>query len=246
MHNVNDGTGTLETRIKLVRDQSLGTYSFDGGRPSGSTLGVNDYSTSQLMLELNGDYLNYNLGANTNWYTSNSNKNAEFDYTKALSASAQSLIDDAVWYLGSFPNRSYPTSQLYQMERGSTVWGSTAGQNCSDPSCPRATSWTGKVGLMYTSDLGFQVGGTVRESCLTNNYSAGVTCSRQPSWKFENMGWLITGGSNSYSAVYNASIAYHAAANTQTVYPSVYLKPNVTISGGNGSKTSPYTFALSS
>ena len=97
-----NGTGNLETRIKLIRNDALGNYSWDTSDSSVNYgYGVNDWTQADLMQELNGDYLNTSLNANTNWYNGyNNEQTGVFDYTKRLGTSAQSLIGDTKWYLG--------------------------------------------------------------------------------------------------------------------------------------------------
>ncbi len=57
MNNIDDGTGKTETRIKLIRDESLGDFYWDykqNGVGSSTTKdGSNDWSDSQLMMMLN-------------------------------------------------------------------------------------------------------------------------------------------------------------------------------------------------
>ena len=130
MNNVDDGTGKKETRIKLVRNDALGNYSWDSSESSvNSGYGVNDWTQADLMQELNGDYLNTSLTANTMWYNGESNqKTGEYDYTKGLKSEAQAQIGNAKWHLGG--TEDYNTysqdatgaaSNFYNYERGTTV-----------------------------------------------------------------------------------------------------------------------------
>ena len=58
MNNVDDGTGNLESRLKLIRANSLGTYSWDTSNSSiNSGYGINGWTQADLKTELNGDYL---------------------------------------------------------------------------------------------------------------------------------------------------------------------------------------------
>ncbi len=57
MNNIDDGTGKKESRIKLIRAESLGEFSWDykqnGVGSSTSLWGSNDWTDSQLMMMLN-------------------------------------------------------------------------------------------------------------------------------------------------------------------------------------------------
>ena len=239
MNNINDGTGKKETRMKLIRSASLNTYSYHNSNTN------NDWTQSVLMQELNGDYLDTTLTSNTMWYNG-ANTNRAYDYTKGLKQSAQDLIGNALWNLGNITTSSYTVfshtvKDFYTMEREANVYSG------------RATTWTGKVALVYPSDYGFAVGGTVRNQCLgvgwyetindnpcyINNYIGQASRS--------NRQWTITQRniSNNYPFAIGQNItnsgAFYAATNYLALRPSMYLKSSVKITGGDGSSTNPYT-----
>ncbi len=248
MNNVDDGTGNLETRIKLIRATSLGSYSWDSSASGvNGGYGVNDWTGADLKNELNGDYLNTSLNTNTMWYNYWSNtQTGEYDYTKGLSQTAQSLIGDAKWYLGGTPHQTIFTDEFYKKERGTVVVGNPSG-TCNDEYCPRTTSWIGMVALIYPSDFGYAVGGTVRNQCLKTYlrdfYDNNCYANDYLVISLEQH-WTITPISNvSCSVNYiderrlsGSGVLY----STYEVHPSVYLKSDVTISGGNGSPENPY------
>ena len=253
--NITDSNGVTNRNIKLVRDESLGTYSWDA--TGNNDYGINDWSEADLMQELNGDYLNTNLTANkTNWYNSywdsNTNKpvlrqTGTFDYTKTIKEKYQNMINNSVWnlgangYTGSAPY-SLPLKQQYTAERGTTTY-----QNS------RATTWTGKVGLIYASDYGYA---STNAECR-NNMRAGVTyvngtwdysngLCKNDNWLFKlNVWyWTLSPSSSDSNGVFN--VYRDGAVNRSSVYdanrifPSVYLKSNIKILSGEGTKTDPY------
>ena len=259
MNNVDDGTGRKETRIKLVRNEYIGLYSWDVSTDDGFE--TNDWSQAALKNELNGDYLNANLSANTMWWDGHSTGGkVEFDYTKRLKASAQAQIGDVKWHLGGMTtemNNLIP-STMYTKERGTEVYGNPTG-TCNDGACPRATSWTGKVALIYPSDYGFATAGgatTSRNSCVNNlplywdNSLDSWTNSRYNDCKLNN--WIpvaplhrtLTPLSNDkygLQTIYLAgSIGSLGAAYPRPVFPSVYLKSSVVTTGGSGTVNDPY------
>ena len=269
MNNVDDGTGNLETRIKLIRGGSLGSYSWDTSSSEvNSGLGVNDWTQADLMYELNGDYLNTNLEANTYWYNGRNNqKTAEFDYTKRLSISAQELIGDAKWNLGGFEykDETLIPNTMYTNERGTTVWGSTSEQECSDGACPRSTEWTGKVALMYPSDYGFATAGgqtTARSVCIgilsiygalsgEKWYNDNYSDCKQNDWLnlSSNWNWFLSTYSNDSRSAYGLYVSGYYSYNSTyagffDVLPTVYLKSGVTITDGNGTESDPYVFGI--
>ena len=243
MNNISDGSSST-SRIKLVRATSLGSYSYDtSANGTNSGYGYNDWTQADLKTELNGDYLNTSLQANTTWYNGRRNaKNASFNYQRVLKADAQTLFGDAVWNLGAYANSTnIRLSALYTAERGTAVPTGTSG---------RQTTWTGKVALMYPSDQGYATGGTVRNTCLNSNLSQFSTnqCNTN-SWIYQlgsNTRYLTPSTNNQAYATYrnNTYIATNYVYNAYVTYPTIYLYSTVVITGGNGSQAQPFTIGL--
>ena len=251
MNNVDDGVGNLATRIKLVRKDSLGGYSWDS---SSSTVndgqGVNDWTQADLMQELNGDYLNTSLSENTLWYNGeNDLKNGVFQISKGLKESAQSMISDATWYLGDYSYENFINDGTalfyYNKERDTNQYGKSR--------------WVGKVALLYPSDFIFSTEGdnnNPRSKCITipnstwNNLHNGCFNTYLGN---ENKTWLLTNvGYNTYGVAFIFKDGYYLSATycsrskdgyniDFSTLPSVYLNSDVTITGGDGSQENPYT-----
>ena len=90
-----DGTGKIENRIKIIKDQSIGNYKWDTGD-------LNDWARpATLNTELNTTYLNN------------------------LSPTAQSMIGNTKYYLGGYSKSTIQKDVMYQYERkinGSTYY----------------------------------------------------------------------------------------------------------------------------
>ena len=265
MNNIDDGEGNLETRIKLIRKDSLGSYSWDSSVSEiNNGRGVNDWSIADLKNELNEDYLNTSLTANTSWYNgTNNQKTASFNITKRLNEKSQSKIGNAKWYLGGLYDAGSYTSELipstmYNMERGTKVYPEVSGQNCSDVACPRVLFWVGKVALIYPSDYALATAGgneTNRYTCI-KTYTTSINASdnrwnlytdcRNNDWIFSSSSiqWTISPDSYSRSrsnTVYTNGIVYdYLTSDTYAVRPSVYLTSEVSIASGSGIETDPY------
>ena len=270
MNNVDNGTGKKETRIKLIRDEPFWGYSWDSSSSNiNSGYGVNDWSQADLMYELNGDYLNTNLTENTYWYNeANNKKTLEYDYTKGLKKDAQKMIENAKWYLGGSAYADKNAGKMYLVERSNNVWGSTSGQICDDGACPRATTWVGKVALMYPSDYGFAVGDTrdiggnritaSRSDCLAKDLSSftGNYCYLNDwLWSYSEQSLITPSTRTNHTALYiwgsggedddgNVVNYYDNLAIGMEASPVVYLKENVYITNGDGSIESPYELGL--
>ena len=231
-----------------MRNTGLEKYSWDASSAN-SYDGMNNWPDSDLQKELNGDYLDTTLTANTNWAVEDGQY--PYDYTQGLGSTAQNLISNAKWFLGGSNTNLSTVNSFYAAERGTTVWGSSSGQTCNDGYCPRATEWIGKVALIYPSDYGFAVGGSVRNTCLsTNLYSYNTNNCYTNNWIYisnnSNDQLTLTSVSSEASGVFklrnNGSIETSLViySNTES-HPVVYLNSDVKITCGNGTSTNPYT-----
>ena len=247
-NNIDDGTGTKETRLKIIRDEPIGKYSWDnkasGTGSSTSGYGSNDWSDSALQIVLNeGAYWNQTAGICPNG-SSGSTTSCDFS-TNGLTEEAKTMIGNALWNLGGISASDETTSIVYEREHGTTTYNG------------RPTEWTGKLGLMYASDYGYATSGgtaTIRDICLSTalsnwNSSSGSDCYTND-WLYNNSNyqWTLTPNSDySYPVVAISSDGYvsnNTAYNNYAVTPALYLSSNVKISGGDGSEGNPYTLSL--
>ncbi|MBQ1812478.1 MAG: prepilin-type N-terminal cleavage/methylation domain-containing protein, partial [Bacilli bacterium] len=166
--------GVFDNRVKLVRKDSIRSFSWDTSESTiNNGYGINQwgpsgtYEGADLMRELNGDYLNYNLSANANWYNGSNNSlgSGNFNKNYVLKESAQELIGEATWYTGGVPYNSTVTlADAYAGERGEQGKMCSSGTYCTD-NVERTYTWIGKVGLIYPSDYGYASGNS---SCAAN------------------------------------------------------------------------------
>ncbi len=254
-NNIDDGTGKKETRLKIIRDEPIGTYSWDnkasGTGSSISEYGSNDWSDSALQIVLNnGAYWNRTSGECP---SGQNGATTSCDFTNTgLTEEAKSMISNAKWNLGGLSDTSSDenyyqtaiTSAWYTYERGTTVYSG------------RPTEWIGKIGLMYPSDYGYATAGgstTNRQTCLnTELYSWDDydDCFNND-WLYNSsyFQWTLTPYS-SYSlyvfrVVSDGHVTVSFAYNTNdAVSPALYLNSNVKISGGDGSSSSPFILSL--
>ena len=255
--NVKDSTGKIERKIKLVRNESLGEFSWDA--TGNNDYGINDWSEADLMQELNGDYLDTTLTANkTNWYNSYYDSTTKkpvfrqtgvFNYTNVIKEKYQNMISNSVWNIGgnSYNNPSsapygLPLLDQYNKERGTITY-----QNS------RPTEWTGKVGLIYASDYGYA---STNSECR-ENLRAGVvydkakeqddytnTKCKLDNWLQNSWYWTLSPYSGNSYYVFRVGgegfVSSGGAWNTRGVFPAVFLKSDILIASGTGEKESPY------
>ena len=256
--------GVFNGRVKIIRNEPIGYYSWDSSDDSliNNASGANDWNTSVLEEELNGDYLNSELSEDTYWVDGKFHqRNTVFDHTMVLTAESQNYIDDALWYLGSPNNDGGERAAddkltgpfIYRHERG---WGSGQtffGNNDIDTK-PRHLRWTGKVGLMYLSDYAYATSGSetisVKE-CLSSSvldWGRGSDCTKN-NWigRLSQYPWTMSPMSmrdHNYRVFYlDIGWAHPLGDATDTpchVHPTVYLKRTVKFASGTGAHDDPF------
>ena len=247
-NNIDDGTGKKETRLKIIRNEPIGEYSWDnkasGTGSSTSSYGSNDWSDSALQIVLNeGAYWNRTSGE-CPYGEDGATTSCDFS-TNGLTEEAKTMISNAKWNLGGASSSSNIPSSFYTSERGTTVYSG------------RPTDWTGKIGLMYASDYGYATSGgssTNRETCLNTELydwdGSSVSDCKNNDWLFYSTSnqWTLTPSSGfSYYVfrVYSTGCAVNSTAYSRNdVSPAIYLSSNVKISGGEGTLSNPYQLSL--
>ena len=252
--SVDDGTGNVEERLKLIRDESIGYYSWDNKTTTSGAetdYGKNNWPDARLNYLLNPFHEDEEISNSLYWnrksgkcYTQGDNYVGSCDFTNTgLTPEAREMIGDSLWYLGAIrTNNSASVTPIdaYTDERGNQAYDNT-----------RQTLWIGKVGLVYASDYGYATSGgstESRESCLYKDlfYWKNDECS-QNNWLYKADGnwWTITPyshTSNDVIGIYSNGTAlnYLVYSGGCAVYPTVYLKSSVKIISGKGTSDNPY------
>ena len=225
--DVDDGNGFVDKRIKLVRG-----YEFDS-KMHWNVNEESDWTSSSLKNFLNDDYYNSNN-----------------DISYGLKNSARSLIDDAKYYLGGriFDQQLHygDTENVYKWERG------FASYNFSRP-----LNWSGKVALMYPSDVYMTYAKGVNDTCYNDPYLCNNSTIASTGWIYNTnypegqesqvFTWLISQGfldiSNAYYTMSQGQLYFgHVNNGLFGVRPVIYLKSDVKIMSGTGDESSPYVF----
>ena len=211
-----DGTGNIENRIKLIKDQSIGNKYWN-------TSDSNNWARpATLNTELNTTYLN------------------------SLDSTSQSMIGDAKYYLGGITptsNNGYTDTplQFYSYERKIQNTTNNEFYYGSNPN-----SWVGKLGLMYASDYGYAVSDECTQTlynyynaiCKNNNWlfkgNNEWILPQAASYSF-----------NAFIVYPIGRVNYDSVNYFQYgVRPVLYLISSAKITGGNGTSSSPYTLGL--
>ncbi len=253
MENIEDGTDKKETRIKLIHEESIGRYAWDSSASNvNGGDGVNEWSQAKLNTLLNDYY--YNRKTNQNCYNGGSLKytNCSFD-TNGIQEDAKNLFKEAVWHTAAYRHSDFTTTLIddFYLQEHSNLTGKICTQgtdHCND-NVTRTVKWTGKIALISGADYGYATSGNeiiTRETCLSTPLRTWNQECYENNWINKGtMFWLINPIAASDFAHWTYNIKYIIGVNAASAdwietYPAIYLKANVQINAGRGTKENPY------
>ncbi len=267
MNNVDDGSGTKETRLKVIRSEGIGSFSWDTSSSRvNNELGINEWSQSKIMKLLNPGYEKESVGGSLYWnnqsgtcYNNRKNGTTACDFTSSgLSLDTKRIIGKTLWQMGSNGTEAsannIKTTKFYEFERSSNTGKiCTSGDYCND-TVERTVTWEGYIGLMSPSDYGYATSGGVttnRDACLTQTLGSWRNLSdcKTNDWLYNSSTgcWtLMPVADSSYpSYVFLVSSSGHVddcySYNSELILPVVYLLPNIKITNGDGSIDDMFT-----
>jgi len=251
--------GVFDGKIKLMRNSSIGAYSWDTSASSvNSGYGVNEWSQADLMKLLNPGHESESVGGSLYYnsksgkcYNGKNNATTSCDFTSTgIKATTRNMIAETTYNTGGWNSSDLFSNEMYEKERGTTTV-----SNPSD-SITRATTWTGKIALPYPSDYGYATdlskcsqtlynyaSSTDSYACRTNDWMYHIFNSNTYNWLLtpnsdlaRNAFYVLSSGYVSYN-----SIVYFAYG----VAPVLYLSSEQDIVSGYGSQSNPYQLANS-
>ena len=245
--------GVFDGKLKLIRNSQIGEYSWDNKDTTTgaeSAYGKNDWTDARLMKLLNPGYSSESTGGSLyynaksgNCYSGQNNITTACNFTSTgiKNPETRNLISDTTYYLGGYSTSSLYSNQIYEYERGTTVY------------TGRPTTWKGKVALAYPSDYGYavdfekcskQLGSYSDSTCTSNNWLKPIITTSRYNWL------LNPYSKNSYDAygidtagkVHYLDVSVHIAFG---VVPVIHLDPKLSIKSGDGSSSKPYQLSTS-
>ena len=249
IYEENAGQNLLKViKATLLTDGTTSTFSWDY-KSDGTfdniwaTVTSGNYSNSltsgsQLMQLLNsGAWWNGTSGS----YYNRSTTATTVNFTNyKLSDKAKSYINKSRYYLGGYSTADVKTTAMYGNERGVSRYDAS-----------RPLYWDGNIGLMYPSDYGYAAGNACVIGTNLSHYGNFDGGCKNTDWLFNNKSeWLMSPySSHSIYAFPLFSLGYidddtNNANNTFSIRPAFYIKPNTSITSGDGSSTNPYLITL--
>ena len=244
--------GVFDGKVKLIRGSQIGKYPWDNKNTSTgaeSNYGKNDWTDARLMKLLNPSYESETTGGSLYYNAKSGNCYAEqnnatttcnFTSTGIKNDTTRNLISNTTYYLGGWNSTSVYPNQIYEYERGTTVY------------TERPTIWQGKIALPYPSDYGYATDlGKCSQTLYNYDDSFCVSNNWMKSILAPNYGWLLTPLSgNSCRAWFVSSPGYvnyniigsYAAIG---VAPVLYLNSELAVKAGTtGSSSDPYQLSV--
>ena len=238
--------GVFNGKIKLIRNESIGSYSWDNKDTttgSESDLGKNDWTDARVMKLLNPSYESETIGGSLYYYSQNGNcysgKNnavevCDFTLTGLKNDVTRNLISEVVYNLGGYKGTILYPNQIYEYEIGYKFYDE------------RPIVWIGKIALPYASDYVYStdldkcnkvISDYNDNTCFSNNWMGEIMAP--------NYGWLLNvpyDMSDEALKVYPAGNAYngYGVYNKHGIIPTVFLSSTQDVVGGNGSESAPY------
>ena len=176
------------------------------------------------------------------------NLNSGTYYTTTLkNDTTRNAIEEVVWNLGGSSTYNDVTpSMFYERERGTTVYSG------------HATTWTGKIGLMYPSDYGYATsGGTTKDraACLAKELynwdSSDFSDCKGNDYLYNSSfyQWTLTPRLANADIVFyvysDGSVNRDDAFNANAVRPALFLKSNILVDKGLETSNDPYQLKIS-
>ncbi len=237
--------GVFEGKVKIMRNESIGDYSWDNkGTSSGAedNNGKNNWSDARLMKMLNAGYesetggsLYWNRQSGTCYSgtTADTTKTCDISSVGLKNDITRNMISESTYSLLGWNTNAVYSDQIYNYER-------TDGKVYNETT--RDKSWTGKVALAYPSDYVYAAD---LNQCSQTLYNYDNSTCKSNDWMFNSaFQWLLTPYSgNSYRVWYVDSSGYlsvYYAYYEGGVRPVLFLGSELGIKAGDGSNSAPY------
>ena len=209
-----DGTGKIENRIKLIRDQSIGNNRWNSTKVS-STSSYNNWTGATLKTELNGTYLT------------------------GLINETQSMIGNAKYYLGGYKTANISKDVMYNYERKISGSDYYYGTHPTSWTGKIALMYASDYGYAASDECTQNLSGYDNTTCKNNNWLYNKSIDQWALPQYANGSsyafYVDSGGFVFNGLVYDVQFG---------VRPVLYLTSSVQITGGSGTSSDPYTLGL--
>ena len=220
------GCSTTENRVKIIRNDSIGAIVFNQTKYSSSS--PLTWMGSNIQNLLNKCYLGKKSSCDDYCYSYKTSAKGTCDYSAdgiVVTDFYGKMVEDVYFNVGSGAGTDKTAANYYTQEIAT-----------------HATS-TSKIGLMYASDWGYAIEGF--NDILGSD--GNPQNSSDKNWLFSNgYEWTMSAYSSSYPhyVYFNGYLNYTFAYEGYAARPVLYLKSNVYVVSGTGTKVDPYRIGM--
>ena len=220
------GCSTTENRVKIIRNDSIGAIVFNQTKYSSSS--PLTWMGSNIQNLLNKCYLGKKSSCDDYCYSYKTSAKGTCDYSAdgiVVTDFYGKMVEDVYFNVGSGAGTDKTAANYYTQEIAT-----------------HATS-TSKIGLMYASDWGYAIEGFT-----------GVLGSAGSPQNSSNKNWLFSNGYEWTMSAYSSSrpvyvytsgrLSDDPASSGYAARPVLYLKSNVYVVSGTGTKVDPYRIGM--
>ena len=213
------GCSTTENRVKIIRNDSIGGIKYGDN---------STWMGSNIQNLLNTCYVEKTSSCDSYCYSHSTSVKGTCDYSSdGIDATDfyGKMVEDVYFNVGA-GDSTYKTAANYYTQEIATH-----------------TTSTSKIGLMYASDWGYAIEGFT-----------GVLGSSGKPWNSSDKNWLMSNGYEWTMSAYSSSFPLYAsyggyldgysASYGYSIRPVLYLKSNLYVTGGTGSKVDPYRIGM--
>ena len=220
------GCSSTQNRVKIIRNDSIGAIAFNQTDYSASS--PLTWMGSNIQNLLNSCYLGKKSSCDDYCYSYQASAKGTCDYSSDGIDTADyygNMVEDVYFNVGA-GDSTYKTATNYYTQEIAT----------------HATN-TSKIGLMYASDWGYVI----------EDFTEVLGSSGRPQ-KSSEKNWLMSNGDEWTMSAYSSSYPLYAygggylgnasASNGYSIRPVLYLKSNVYVVSGTGTKVDPYRIGM--
>ena len=220
------GCVATQNRVKIIRNDSIGAIVFNQTYYNSSS--PLTWMRSNIQNLLNSCYLGKKSSCDSYCYSHITKAKGTCDYSSDGIDTADyygKMVEDVYFNVGA-GDETYKTASNYYTQEIAT----------------HATS-TSKIGLMYASDWGYAIGGFTG----LLGRSGSPQNSSDKNWLMSNGNeWTMSAYSSSCPlyAFNNGYLSFNQAVSGNSIRPVLYLKSNVYVVSGTGTKVDPYRIGM--
>ena len=215
------GCASTENRVKIIRNDSIGGLVYN-------TTSSSTWMGSNIQNLLNTCYLGKESLCDNYCYSYSTTVKGTCDYSSDGIVATDyygKMVEDVYFNVGT-GDGTYKTASNYYTQEIATHASSTS-----------------KIGLMYASDWGY----AIEDFTEGLGYDGSPQNSSDKNWLFSNgYEWTMSAysSSNPLSANGSGYLGFDSASFGYAARPVLYLKSNVYVVSGTGSKVDPYRIGM--